>query len=1225
MSGGNGKHQPGDETRLSKVLIPTELAAFGSLSIQDQIVSVPSRPVGPPDGARKEQVMIKGVINRRFSWALALAAAVVATLALVGVAQAATTIAVAGDGATETKVGDGQVELVWTGEPETGAVSIQYRWENTLNQNSGWQTIPGRPAIVKNHVVTGLQNGIQYTFTLREINAAGEMVGDVSNALLVVPSSMADKPDPPLVTGDDPATTSVTEDLGAAVLPGTTNILVQWGRVAGATGYEYQWFVGDTAPGEGSADWRGPVKVGRSTQTTLRDLQRHTATTIQFEVRALKGSTPSDWSGDFNVELLAYTADEALDIEDFMAEASDRGVKLKWNVPDTTAAVGSVRIEVRYRDVKRPAWRSWQRLYSNIRPATSVIDDDTGDDAASKPYSRTITGLSNGVTYDFEIRANHATRAAGETQMASATPVASAAKPAGLVAVANDGFVTLYIDDPNPSDTKTSFHYEVWQSPGYLGQTSGADDWSVYDFRERIGDPTRLSASVFDLENDRSYTFRVRALGGETAYSEVRVTPSATPGEEPDPRAGFTLSATAGASQVMLEWTKQSDVGGFEYRMDLTKEVWLVVPGSNSDTTAYVKSGLTDGDEVSFQVRSTKDMNDPATDDRSDDTEIKRSSVVSVTVGLDRTAPDTMFTSMPEMMTESTTAEFVISSSEEGSTFECSLDSAPFAACTSPHMLTELELGSHTFRARATDMADNIDRTAASYTWTVTDTVAPETTITSGPAMETLDMEATFEFESNEAGVTFWCSLDGATSTACTSPVTETVAIGSHTFEVTALDAAGNTDASPASYTWTVTDTVAPETTITSGPAMETLDMEATFEFESNEAGVTFWCSLDGATSTACTSPVTETVAIGSHTFEVTALDAAGNTDASPASYTWTVTDTVAPETTITSGPAMETLDMEATFEFESNEAGVTFWCSLDGATSTACTSPVTETVAIGSHTFEVTALDAAGNTDASPASYTWTVTDTVAPETTITSGPAMETLDMEATFEFESNEAGVTFWCSLDGATSTACTSPVTETVAIGSHTFEVTALDAAGNTDASPASYTWTVTAPVVEPVEPEPRDDGCTIWGTEGDDILTGTPGDDVICGLGGNDTIRGGQGNDVIRGGAGDDILIGGAGNDTLRGGSGNDRLIGKAGNDMLFGEVGDDTLRGNAGDDMLRGGPGSDMLYGGSGDDMLYGGSGDDVLRGEAGDDMLVGGKGKDTLRGGSGNNTLRGR
>ena len=87
MSGGNGKHQPGDETRLSKVLIPTELAAFGSLSIQDQIVSVPSRPVGLPDEARKEQVMIQEVINRRFGWALALAAAAVASLAMAGIAH----------------------------------------------------------------------------------------------------------------------------------------------------------------------------------------------------------------------------------------------------------------------------------------------------------------------------------------------------------------------------------------------------------------------------------------------------------------------------------------------------------------------------------------------------------------------------------------------------------------------------------------------------------------------------------------------------------------------------------------------------------------------------------------------------------------------------------------------------------------------------------------------------------------------------------------------------------------------------------------------------------------------------------------------------------------------------------------------------------------------------------------------------------------------------------
>ena len=175
------------------------------------------------------------------------------------------------------------------------------------------------------------------------------------------------------------------------------------------------------------------------------------------------------------------------------------------------------------------------------------------------------------------------------------------------------------------------------------------------------------------------------------------------------------------------------------------------------------------------------------------------------------------------------------------------------------------------------------------------------------------------------------------------------------------------------------------------------------------------------------------------------------------------------------------------------------------------------------------------------------------------------------------------------------------------------VTATDSSGAT----ASQTIAVTVNPVVPVV-EPRDDGCTIVGTEGDDVLVGTSGDDVICGLGGNDVIRGGAGDDVIRGGAGDDVIRGGAGNDVIRGGAGNDRLVGKAGSDMLFGGPGDDMLRGGPGNDHLRGEAGSDMLFGGPGDDMLRGGSGNDVLRGATGNDTLVGGKGNDVLKGGKG-------
>ncbi len=157
------------------------------------------------------------------------------------------------------------------------------------------------------------------------------------------------------------------------------------------------------------------------------------------------------------------------------------------------------------------------------------------------------------------------------------------------------------------------------------------------------------------------------------------------------------------------------------------------------------------------------------------------------------------------------------------------------------------------------------------------------------------------------------------------------------------------------------------------------------------------------------------------------------------------------------------------------------------------------------------------------------------------------------------------------------------------------------------------------------------GCTIVGTDGDDVLEGTPGDDVICGLGGDDTIVGLGGDDVIWGGAGNDTLYGGDetrigddGNDVLHGEGGDDALYGGNGADILWGGPGDDSLAGNRRDDVLHGGAGDDTLVGGGEDDVLWGGRGDDSLDGHAGDDVLHGGAGGDTLEGGNGEDTLWG-
>ena len=202
-------------------------------------------------------------------------------------------------------------------------------------------------------------------------------------------------------------------------------------------------------------------------------------------------------------------------------------------------------------------------------------------------------------------------------------------------------------------------------------------------------------------------------------------------------------------------------------------------------------TGLADGAHT-FAVRAT----DPA--GNTDPTPATRSWTV------DTAAPNTTITSAPPATTQSTSASFAFSATEAGSTFECSLDGAPFAACSSPRDYTGLSNGAHTFAVRATDPAGNSDPTPATHAWTI-DTVPPQTSIDSGPSALTSSTSAGFAFTATEAGSSFECSLDAAPFAACTSPRDYTgLAQGAHTFRVRATDPAGNTDATPATYSWTI-------------------------------------------------------------------------------------------------------------------------------------------------------------------------------------------------------------------------------------------------------------------------------------------------------------------------------------------------------------------------------------------------------------------------------------
>ena len=179
----------------------------------------------------------------------------------------------------------------------------------------------------------------------------------------------------------------------------------------------------------------------------------------------------------------------------------------------------------------------------------------------------------------------------------------------------------------------------------------------------------------------------------------------------------------------------------------------------------------------------------------------------------------------------------------------------------------------------------------------------------------------------------------GGSSTITNSGAILGLAESSHTFEVRAMDLAGNLDPTPALRTWTI-DLTAPETSIASAPADPTASSDASFILECSEPSCVFECSLDGGDFGACASPVDYSgLGPGTHTFQVRATDPAGNPVASPASHTWLI-DPQLPDTIITSHPPDPSAASTVEFGFICDKPPCTFECRIDNASWADCNSP---------------------------------------------------------------------------------------------------------------------------------------------------------------------------------------------------------------------------------------------------------------------------------------------
>jgi outer membrane protein assembly factor BamB len=511
--------------------------------------------------------------------------------------------------------------------------------------------------------------------------------------------------------------------------------------------------------------------------------------------------------------------------------------------------------------------------------------------------------------------------------------------------------------------------------------------------------------------------------------------------------SGIPLASSVSRDVVFSFTSPAADVKQFECSLDGAKFT------SCGGTVSY--RGLSDGAHK-FEVRAV-DMQG-----------LRDETPVVVTWSIDATGPQTFMDQVPALLVGGGGSVFSFySDATDVSRFECQLDLSGFSICSSPWAYLQLGDGSHTFGVRAIDTAGNIGP-GVSYQWSV-DSSLPETNIMQFPPPMSGSSDASFWFLSPDGDVSaFECSLDAASFVVCTSPHTETnLASGPHVFQVRAIDNVGNPDPSPAIANWNI-DLTRPDTLIDSGPAAITNNNSPAFTFSSAATDLNYFeCSLDGSAFVQCQGFQTYFgLSEGPHSLGVRAVDTSGNVDLTPAEMNWAI-DTIAPDTNIVSGPS-DPSTSQVSLVFNSPDAdGQLFDCQLDGAAWAPCVSPWQPTVSPGWHWAYIRARDLAGNVDWSQASFGWNV-DTTVPQTILDTTPPGRTGFSEAKFTFHSPDFDVIeYACSVDDGAFSACGSPFEVLLTPGTHSFEVAAVDNAGNQDASPERYDFTVSPSCTEQV--------------------------------------------------------------------------------------------------------------------------------------------------------------
>ena len=368
------------------------------------------------------------------------------------------------------QTGEREVELTWDAHLYPLTVS-GYEY----NQDGGdWNAITGSDSSTHSHTVTGLTKGTTYTFAVRAVNSAGSTASDSRSVTVVA------KPAEP--------------DSFSAVA-GDEQVWLGWRSPADFTisGYEYQQKEGTDAFGV----WQ--TISGSRSGTTFHIVTGLTnGTSYTFQVRVVNAAGESGSSGEQSATPVAETSTPGAP-EGFSARQTGVGhVELTWEASSNPLEVTGYEF--------RQDNGSW----------TTISGSD------SRTVSHSVTGLAQGVTYAFRVRAVNSDGNGASSGTKFVTVVDVPAAPDSFAAETGDTQVGLTWDDPgNASITK----YQLLQFPESIRLiSSDHDDGDELGWSVAVDDDTLVIGALGDDDinnlSGSAYVF-TRVVGGWTQAGKL--------------------------------------------------------------------------------------------------------------------------------------------------------------------------------------------------------------------------------------------------------------------------------------------------------------------------------------------------------------------------------------------------------------------------------------------------------------------------------------------------------------------------------------------------------------------------------------------------------------------------------------------------------------------------------------------------------------------------------